>query len=141
MIPQGLFGGMNSFVFAGELRNYGGITGSAVADTSSVGGMLIPPSIVMVVYGATVSTSIGAMFLGGIIPGILVGLALMTVVALMAGKQDFPRRTERFSRKEAVEIILAAIFPLGMPLLILGGILSGIFTPSEAGAVCEHLSG
>ena len=116
--------------------NYGGITGSAVADTSSVGGMLIPPSIVMVVYGATVSTSIGAMFLGGIIPGILVGLALMTVVALMAG-----RRTERFSRKEAVEIILAAIFPLGMPLLILGGILSGIFTPSEAGAVCEHLSG
>lgn len=149
VIPQGLFGGMNSFtilaipffVSAGELMNYGGITGSAVADTSSVGGMLIPPSIVMVVYGATVSTSIGAMFLGGIIPGILVGLALMTVVALMAGKQDFPRRTERFSRKEAVEIILAAIFPLGMPLLILGGILSGIFTPSEAGAVCEHLSG
>lgn len=78
--------------------NYGGITGSAVADTSSVGGMLIPPSIVMVVYGATVSTSIGAMFLGGIIPGILVGLALMTVVALMAGKQDFPgkRRLKLF---------------------------------------------
>lgn len=208
VIPQGLFGGMNSFtilaipffVFAGELMNYGGITrrlvrfstlligrmkaslaqvnivasmffggitGSAVADTSSVGGMLIPamieegydpdfsvavtasssvigpiipPSIVMVVYGATVSTSIGAMFLGGIIPGILVGLALMAVVALMARKHDFPRRTERFSRKEAVEIILAAIFPMGMPLIILGGILSGIFTPSEAGAVSAAYS-
>lgn len=208
IIPQGLFGGMNSFtilaipffVFAGELMNYGGITqrlvrfstlligrmkaslaqvnivasmffggitGSAVADTSSIGGMLIPamieegyepdfsvavtasssiigpiipPSIVMVVYGATVSTSIGAMFLGGIIPGILVGVALMIVVVIMARTTDFPRRTERFSRKEAVKIVVDAIFPLGMPLIIMGGILSGIFTPTEAGAVSAAYS-
>ena len=96
---------------------FGGITGSAVADTSSIGGMLIPamieegydadfsvavtaassiigpiipPSIVMVVYGSTVGTSIGAMFLGGFVPGILIGLALMLVVVLMGRKRDFP---------------------------------------------------
>lgn len=141
---------------------FGGITGSAVADTSSIGGMLIPamveegydadfsvavtasssvigpiipPSIVMVVYGSTVGTSIGAMFLGGFVPGVLVGLALMTVVALMARKRNFPRRTEKIEKKEAVKICLDAIFPLGMPIIILGGILSGIFTPTEAGAV------
>lgn len=141
---------------------FGGITGSAVADTSSIGGMLIPamidegydadfsvavtasssiigpiipPSIVMVVYGAATSTSIGAMFLGGVIPGIMVGLSLMIVVALMARKHDFPRRTVRYTKKEAMSIIVQAIFPLGMPVIILGGILSGIFTPSEAGAV------
>lgn len=208
IVPQGLFGGMNSFtilaipffVFAGELMNYGGITkrlvrfstliigrmraslaqvnilasmffggitGSAVADTSSIGGMLIPamveegydpdfsvavtasssvigpiipPSIVMVVYGATVNTSIGAMFMGGIIPGILVGLGLMAVVACMSRTHNFPRRTEKFSRQEALEISLGAIFPLGMPLIILGGILSGIFTPTEAGAVSAFYS-
>lgn len=141
---------------------FGGITGSAVADTSSIGGMLIPamieegydadfsvavtaassiigpiipPSIVMVVYGSTVGTSIGAMFLGGFVPGILIGLALMLVVVLMGRKRDFPRRTEKIGKREAVKIILDAIFPLGMPIIILGGILSGIFTPTEAGAV------
>ena len=141
---------------------FGGITGSAVADTSSIGGMLIPamieegydadfsvavtasssiigpiipPSIVMVVYGSTVGTSIGAMFLGGFVPGILVGLSLMTVVALMARTRDFPRRTQKIEKKEAIHIILDAIFPLGMPIIILGGILTGVFTPTEAGAV------
>ncbi len=141
---------------------FGGITGSAVADTSSIGGMLIPamkeegydadfsvavtaassvigpiipPSIVMVVYGAATSTSIGALFLGGVIPGIMAGISLMIVVALMARKHDFPQRTERYTKKEAIDIIIQAVFPLGMPIIILGGILLGIFTPSEAGAV------
>ena len=208
LIPQGLFGGMNSFtflaipffVFAGELMNYGGITrrlvrlsslligrikaslahvnivasmffggitGSAVADTSSIGGMLIPamieegynadysvavtcsssiigpiipPSIVMVVYGAATNTSIGAMFLGGAVPGLLVGFSLMGVVALQSIKREFPRRTEKYTKKEAVSILLQAIAPLFMPVIILGGILTGIFTPSEAGAVSSAYS-
>jgi len=141
---------------------FGGITGSSVADTSAIGGILIPamvkegyradfsvavtatssvvgpiipPSIVMVVYGATMNTSIGALFLGGVIPGILIGFSLMVVVMLMARKNEFPKRTERYTSKEIVRIMTDAIIPLGMPLIIMGGILSGIFTPTEAGAI------
>jgi C4-dicarboxylate transporter DctM subunit len=141
---------------------FGGINGSAVADTSSVGGMLIPamikegydpdfsvavtvassvigpiipPSLVMVVYGTTVGTSIGALFMAGIIPGIIVGLVQMAVVILMGRTRRFPQRTERYTRKEVKQIVLEGLVPLGMPIIILGGILSGVFTPTEAGAI------
>ena len=146
---------------------FGGITGSATADTSAVGGMLIPamkeegypadfsvavtassstigpiipPSIIMVIYGTTVSTSVGALFMGGFVPGILVGLALMVVVGIMDRKYHYPRRTYHYTKEEAFTIMIEAVLPLLMPLIIMGGILSGIFTPTEAGAIAALYS-
>lgn len=141
---------------------FGGITGSAAADTSAIGGLLIPamvkegyskdfsvavtassstvgpiipPSIIMVIYGATVGVSIGALFSAGIVPGILIGVSLMFVVLFMSINHKFPKRTGRIKRLEAWITIREAIWPLGMPIIIIGGILGGTFTPTEAGAV------
>jgi tripartite ATP-independent transporter DctM subunit len=141
---------------------FGGITGSAVADTSSIGSMLIPamktqgykedetvavtvsssimgpiipPSIIMVIYGSIMSINIGALFMGGIIPGILIGVALATVVAIRNRTQHFPVRTEKYTPAERKSILLNALIPLGMPIIIMGGILGGIFTATEAGCV------
>ncbi len=141
---------------------FGGITGSAQADTSCIGGILIPamkeegytaetavavtassscigpiipPSILMVLYGCTMNVSIGSMFLGGIIPGILVGFALMAVVALQNRTYHFPYSTKKYTKSEVKSVLLQAIIPLGMPFIIMGGILGGIFTATEAGAI------
>lgn len=141
---------------------FGGITGSAQADTSCVGGILIPamiedgyspeesvavtassscigpiipPSILMVVYGASMNVSIGAMFMAGLVPGILVGLSLMVVVAIRNRIYRFPVNTKKNSKAEVKQILIESIAPLGLPLIIMGGILSGVFTATEAGAV------
>lgn len=141
---------------------FGGITGSAQADTSCVGGLLIPamiedgytpeesvavtassscigpiipPSILMVVYGASMSVSIAALFMGGLIPGILVGIALMVVVVIKNKKYHFPVKTQKYTREERSQILKGAIIPLGLPIIIMGGIMTGIFTATEAGAV------
>lgn len=141
---------------------FGGITGSSVADVSSEGpilipamaedgftkeeataitvcssvmGPIIPPSIIMVIYGSVMNVSIGSLFMGGIIPGILVAIALSVVVALRNRTQHFPVREEKYSKEQAITILKEGIVPLGMPLIIMGGILGGIFTATEAGAV------
>jgi len=141
---------------------FGGITGSAQADTSAIGGILIPamekegyskeisvaitassstvgpiipPSIMMVIYGVTVGTSIGALFIGGLLPGILIGLSLIAAVLILDRKHKFPRRTEAIPFKEKIIITKEALWPLGMPLIIVGGILGGVVTPTEAGAL------
>jgi len=141
---------------------FGGITGSAQACASCMGGILIPamkkegyptteavgviaaastcgpiipPSIIMVVYATAVGASVGAMFMGGIIPGILVGLVLMAIVLLRDRVCHFPRRTEKLTRSEVVKTMLDGIIPLGMPLIVVGGIMGGICTPTEAGAI------
>lgn len=141
---------------------FGGITGSAQASASCMGGILIPamkkegyptkeavgiiaaastcgpiipPSIIMVVYATAVGASVGAMFMGGLIPGILVGLSLMVVLLLRNRKHHFPRREEKLSRSEIVRAALDGIIPLGMPVIVVGGIMGGICTPTEAGAI------
>lgn len=141
---------------------FGGITGSAQADTSCVGGLLIPamvedgyspeeavavtaasscigpiipPSILMVVYGASMSVSIAALFMGGLVPGILVGFSLMVVVAVKNKKYHFPINDRQYSSQEKMQIIREAVIPLGLPVIIMGGIMSGVFTATEAGAV------
>jgi C4-dicarboxylate transporter DctM subunit len=141
---------------------FGGVTGSAQADTSAIGGLLIPamtkegykpawsaaliaaastcgpiipPSIMMVVYCVTVGESIGAMFMGGIIPGIGIAVSLIIAVLIMNVKQKFPRRYETIPFAEAMKITVQGILPLIMPVIIIGGILGGFFTPTEAGAV------
>ena len=140
---------------------FGGITGSAQADTASIGGLLIPammeegysaeesigvtassstcgpiipPSIMMVVYGVAVGCSIGAMFMGGFIPGLLIGFGLMLTVAIRDRKHHFPRRDGHYTKEEKRRIIKEGLLPLGMPIIIFGGIMGGVFTATEAGA-------
>jgi len=143
---------------------FAGVTGAAVADTSAIGsvlipamkdegydldfsaaitaasstmGPIIPPSIPMIIYGVSAEQSIGALFLAGIIPGLLIGLSLMAVAYFSNSQPQSSAQT----RKEAASwrsILLGvkdALLALFMPAFILGGILAGIFTPTEAAAV------
>jgi len=98
-------------------------------------GPIIPPSITMVIFGAMAGTSIGAMFIGGIIPGVLIGLSLMVAGYFHAKKVGVPKSTATHSMGEVLKKLKEAAWALGMPVLILGGILGGIFTPTEAAVV------
>jgi len=141
---------------------FAGLSGSAVADTSALGSMLIPamekqgysrrfaaaitaassvigpiipPSGIMIIYAYVMGESVAALFLAGIVPGIMVGVGLMLMVKLMADKYDFPVASARYSWPERGRASLKAFFPLMTPVIILGGILGGVFTPTEAAAV------
>lgn len=107
---------------------------TAITVTSATVGPIIPPSISMVIYGSLANVSIGALFLGGIIPGILIGLFLIILVLIKSSFSHYPR-TGRFSFKLIKSTFKDAILALVMPILIVGGILSGAFTPTEASAV------
>jgi len=141
---------------------FGGISGAAVADTSAIGsvlipsmqragysreysaavtasssviGPIIPPSIVMVTYAATMDVSVGGLFLAGVIPGILVGLVLMLIAYFYALRYNHPRREYAIGWKEMSKATKEAFPTLIMPIIIMGGILSGFFTPTEAAAI------
>ncbi len=140
---------------------FAGITGSAASDTSSIGGILIPamvdkgydkdfsvavtatsstigvmipPSIPMVVYGVAANTSIGKLFLGGIVPGILVGIVLLIVSAVMSKQRNYPR-DQSFTLRDTLIIILKGIPAMLTIIIILGGIIGGVFTATEAAGV------
>ena len=99
-------------------------------------GILIPPSIVMVVYAAAVEVSVGRMFLAGVIPGLLAGLMLMVTIYVMAKVKDLPKGDwQGFG--EILKSGLSAFFGLFLIAIILGGIYGGIFTPTEAAAVAS----
>ncbi|HSR71376.1 MAG TPA: TRAP transporter large permease, partial [Kiloniellales bacterium] len=97
-------------------------------------GILIPPSIVMVVYAAATDQSVGRLFLAGVIPGAVAGLMLMVGIYLRARMIDLPRQ-ERTSLKEWLEAFGDAVWGLLLIIIIMGGIYGGIFTPTEAAAV------
>nr|WP_281065496.1 TRAP transporter large permease [Jiella sonneratiae] len=106
---------------------------AALAISASIKGAIIPPSIPMVLVGAVTGTSIGAMLIGGAIPGLLVAGAMAVVVFLQA--RDTPAESRKALGRAAVFTITIEALPfLVMPVIILGGILSGIFTPTEASA-------
>ena len=138
-----------------------GISGSAVADASAIGGILIPgmtkegydvefsaavtasastmgpiipPSILMVIYGVTTGVSIGALFAAGFIPGVLIGFSLMAVAYFIARKRNYPK-LPMISLSGFFIALKKATFALIAPIIILGGILLGVFTPTEAAAV------
>ena len=98
-------------------------------------GVIIPPSIPMVIYGVSTSTSIATMFLAGFIPGILIGLSLCLVCYFYCKKQGWKGDEHRYSWKERGKIIWKAKWALIDPIIVLGGIYGGIFTPTEAAGV------
>lgn len=107
---------------------------AAVTVASSTIGPIIPPSIPMVIYGAMAEVSVGRLFLGGVVPGLLMGLALMGVIYAWSFRESMPK-DERYHLWRIWESFQAAFLPLLTPVILLGGIVSGIFTPTEAAAV------
>ena len=106
----------------------------AVLACASTLGPIIPPSIMMVIYGSMTSVSVGQMFIGGVIPGLMFVVGLMGLSYYFAARRKYAVH-RRSSLKEVWVAFKEAIWALIMPVIILGGILSGVFTPTEAGAV------
>lgn len=98
-------------------------------------GIIIPPSIPMVVYGVGTQTSIGDLFLAGIIPGLLCGGSLMAVAWYIGKKRGYKGTGETVHFREKMKAVWDAKWALALPVIILGGIYGGIFTPTEAGVV------
>ena len=96
---------------------------------------LIPPSLVMVVYGASSGASIGEMFLAGIIPGVMVIVGLMALIVVIAVKRNYPSGYEKHTLRQIIFIVADALLPLMTPIIILGGVLSGLFTPTESAVI------
>ena len=109
----------------------GGFIAALIASASTMAN-LIPPSIMAIVYGATGNVSIGGLFLAGVVPGVLVGLGLM-VYSHFFGPVGVRRRRATFP--EVAAAVKGAALPLVIPVIIMGGILGGFFTPTEAGVV------
>ncbi len=139
----------------------GAISGSALADLAAIGSMMIPamkregykpafavavtacaammapiipPSVIAVIYGSVTGVSIGALFLGGVVPGVLAGFSMLFLAWLLApsaGAHPSPRSDWTARRRAATRAVPAIV----MPVIIIGGILSGVFTPTEAGAI------
>jgi C4-dicarboxylate transporter DctM subunit len=123
-----------SRTLAPEMKREGyeqGFTAALIASASTMAN-LIPPSIMAVVYGATGNVSIGGLFLGGVVPGVLVGLGLM-IYSYFFGPVGIRKRRSSFG--EIGEAAKNAAVPLMIPVIIMGGILTGFFTPTEAGVV------
>lgn len=108
---------------------------AALMATAGAIGIIIPPSIPMIVYAVQAEVSVGNMFMGGIIPGILFGVLLMILNFMIAKKRNYGGNKERSSAKEKWTAFKNAFFALLMPVIILGGIYGGIFTPTEAAGV------
>lgn len=141
---------------------YGGITGSATADTSTVAkimvpsmeergyprafssavtaasgtlGIIVPPSVIMILYGVLTNTSIGGMFMAGVVPGLLLALAFMLTAYLVGVKNGFPKLEKLPDRKQLAGDIAYALPAILMPVLILVSLVSGFATATEAAAI------
>ena len=163
-----------SNLFAGRMRGglaqvnivtsvlFGGISGSAAADTAALGSIfipsmvkegydkefstaitiassiispIIPPSIIMVIYGAIMGVSIAGLFAAGIVPGLLLGLGLMLYTHFVSVRRNYPKHSQKVTFNECLRTTGRAVWALVLPFVILGGILFGFFTPTEAAAI------
>ena len=106
----------------------------ALVACAAVMGVIIPPSILMVVWGGVISVSIGGLFVAGVVPGSLMGLSFMTLVYIYAKRRNYPVYPKA-SGKELASVIGQAILPILTPGIIVGGIVGGLFTPTEASMV------
>ena len=118
-----------------EKEGYPRSYSAAITAASSIIGPIIPPSIIMVVYGSLTGVSIAALFAGGIIPGLLMGIMLMIMNYYLSAKNNFPQRETRAGFREIFRTFRRAGVALIAPLIIVGGILGGIFTATEAAAL------
>lgn len=141
---------------------FAAITGSAIAATAAIGGIMIPimekkgyentfsaplmacggsigpiipPSIPLLLYGTMANVSVGKLFIGGFIPGIIMGLGLMIYSYIVGKKRHYVGREKKATAKEIITTGKDAVLALIMPIIIIGGILSGIFTATESGAI------
>lgn len=141
---------------------FAAITGSAIAATAAIGGIMIPimreknyedtfsapliacggsigpiipPSIPLLLYGTMANVSVGKLFIGGFIPGIIMGVGLMIYSYFVGKKRHYVGREKKASREEILRTGKDALLALIMPIIIIGGILSGIFTATESGAI------
>ena len=155
-----MMGGLGAVVSLASMF-FGAISGSSLATVSCIGGIMvpemqkkgydlgysavftacagtigavIPPSIPLVVYGVCTSTSIGDLFLGGVFPGVMIGIALIISNYIICKKKGYVG-AERKSGREILKAVWEAKWALFAPVIILGGIYSGIFTPTEASVV------
>jgi tripartite ATP-independent transporter DctM subunit len=106
----------------------------ALVACAAVMGVIIPPSILMVVWGGVISVSIGGLFVAGVLPGVLMGLSLMVAVYLYAKRRNYPVYP-RTTWREFLRVSLAAVLPILTPGIIVGGIVFGFFTPTEASVI------
>ncbi len=109
-------------------------TASLVAAAGTIG-PIIPPSIPMVLYGAMTNTSIAMLFAGGFLPGVLMGVGLMVYSYYVGKRRGYVGRERRASLAEVLRGFVSALLALLMPIIIIGGIISGVFTPTESGVV------
>jgi C4-dicarboxylate transporter DctM subunit len=117
-----------------EEKGYSREWATGIVASSGVVGIVIPPSITMVVYGTIADVSVGDMFVGGFIPGIMMGISMMFVSWYLCGKRGILAEGH-FSLKAVWKSFLESFFALLTPVIIIGGIYGGIFTPTEAAAV------
>jgi C4-dicarboxylate transporter, DctM subunit len=117
-----------------EKKGYARDWATGIVASSGTVGIVIPPSITMVVYGAIADTSIGDMFVGGFIPGIMMGISMM-IVSWYKAKKAGIKKDAKFSLKGVFVAFKNSFFALMTPVIIIGGIYGGVFTPTEAAAV------
>ena len=126
----------NILIPAMEKAGYPRVFSAALVGAASTIGPIIPPSIPFVIFGSLTGTSVGRLFLGGFLPGVLMGLLLMITVAIIAKRRGYPRE-RRVAMAELLRATVQAAPAWGSPIIIIGGILAGIFTPTEAAAVAS----
>lgn len=137
---------------------FAGVSGSSTADTAAVGGVLIPqmekrgyapnfsvgitaassvigtiipPSIQMIIWASLTHTSVAAMFIGGVVPGLMIGIGLMAVCYVIARHQNYPREAA-ITFSETWSAFVDSVLALGVPVIVIGGIVGGVATPTEA---------
>jgi len=126
---------VGSIVIAGMVRSgYKQEFATGIVCNAGTLGILIPPSIVMVVYATATETSVGKLFMAGVVPGLMLGIFLMVAIYILAHVKDMPA-LPRASFREVLRTGRRAIWGLLLIVIILGGIYSGMFTPTEAAAV------
>lgn len=108
---------------------------TSLVATSATIGPIIPPSIVLILYGVIASVSIGDLFIAGVLPGVLMGIGLMAYSYYVGKKNNYRSRSERSTFKEILVGAKDAVLALLMPLIIIGGIISGVFTATESGVI------
>ncbi|MGI9455843.1 MAG: TRAP transporter large permease [Aeoliella sp.] len=162
MVFVGRFRGGLGLVNVVASMLFGGISGSSASDTASIGsvlipemtergypkefsagitvasstmGMIIPPSIPMVIYAVTAQESVGKLFLGGLVPGLLIGIIQLILVYRIAVRRHYPVEQRRYDSRQVVTEIAGSIYVLIMPLFVVGAVVGGFATATESAAV------